>query len=288
MTADRDPSFEWLDHVQATSAGLVVSRSVLKDLILEPIPQRQTDTAEAAALIDPDPEKPALADPWAFVEAILGWEARHVAGAPGGPPLPEGLEARLPEHATTLAPTWAVAERGRDAAAPWQLLVRVERPGVDPDARGGIEGWEATPHQRFERLLRETGIPVGLMIADRQLRLVHAPKGETSGWLGFPIRPLATVAGRPMLSGLKLLLDRARLFTDAEERRLPALLKPRRTNSRLVQEISGELAMVTSLERVGLAKELNPRIAATLGAYADADIFERLREGAGADAGRAP
>ena len=47
----------------------------------------------------------------------------------------------------------------------------------------------------------------------------------------FPIRPLATVAGRPMLASLKLLLDRARLFTDAEERQLPALLKPRRTNS---------------------------------------------------------
>jgi hypothetical protein len=33
----------------------------------------------------------------------------------------------------------------------------------------------------------------GLMIADKELRLVYAPRGETSGWLSFPIRALATV-----------------------------------------------------------------------------------------------
>jgi hypothetical protein len=41
---------------------------------------------------------------------------------------------------------------------------------------------EATPHQRLERLLREKNIPIGLLITDeQQLRLVHAPRGETSG-----------------------------------------------------------------------------------------------------------
>ena len=40
------------------------------------------------------------------------------------------------------------------------------------------------------------------------------PRGETSGHQSFPIRPMGTVAGRPMLGGLKLLLDRFRLFSD--------------------------------------------------------------------------
>jgi hypothetical protein len=57
------------------------------------------------------------------------------------------------------------------------------------------------------------------------LRLISAPRGETSGWLSFPIVDLATVAGRPLLAGLKLLLDRTRLFTDRPEVRLPALLR---------------------------------------------------------------
>ncbi len=137
-------------------------------------------------------------------ETVLGWDARFVAGAPGGPALPDDLAVAVPEHDTTLAPDWAV--QGFDGDAPWQLLVRLEPPGVDPDRRGAAEGWEATPHQRFERLLRETGVLAGVLITDRELRLVYAPRGETSGWLAFPLRSLATVAGRPMLAGLKLVL----------------------------------------------------------------------------------
>ena len=63
-------------------------------------------------------------------------------------------------------PTWAVAELG-DGEQRWQLLVRVEAAGVDPDARGALDGWEATPHQRFERLLRDTGVFAGLLISER-------------------------------------------------------------------------------------------------------------------------
>ena len=98
-----------------------------------------------------------------------------------------------------LSPTWAVQELGEDGQR-WQLLVRLEPPGVDPDARGSAEGWEATPHQRFERLLRETGVFAGLLISEKketkdgedrhqpELRLVYAPRGETSGYLNFPLR----------------------------------------------------------------------------------------------------
>src|SRR5258706_2583809 len=239
----RDPALEWLDHVQPV--GLVVAPAVLKDLILEPTPQSQIDSAEVELLIDPDPAKPALADPWAFVEAILGWEARMVAGGPGGPALPNSLSLRLPEYDTTLSPDWAVADSS-GGEQPWQLLVRLEGPGVDPDQRGALGGWEATPHQRFERLLRETGVSAGLMIADKDIRLVYAPKGETSGWLAFPIRSLATVGGRAMLGGLKLMLDRGRLFTDAEDRRLPAVLKKSRdaqaaVSTALAEQVLGAL-----------------------------------------------
>ena len=179
---------------------------------------------------------PDSSNPWAFFEEVLGWEAPHVAGSPGGPDLPDKFHVRLPDHDTTLSPTWAVAELGAGDTL-WQLLVRIEAPGIDPDARGALEGWEATPHQRFERLLRDTGVFAGLLITEKkeardgedhytpELRLIYAPSGETSGYLTFPLRALATVAGRPMLGGLKLLLDSVRLFTDADDRRLPALLR---------------------------------------------------------------
>ena len=176
-------------------------------------------------------------DPWGFVATVLGWETRHIAGSPEGPPLPDALMVRLPEHETTLSPTWAVKELGTRRAA--LAAPGPHRAGIDPDKRGALAGWEATPHQRFERLLRETGVFAGVMIADHELRLVYAPRGETSGWLSFPIRALATVAGRPMLGGLKLLLDRVRLFTDADERRLPALLKKSRDAQAAVSDRAG-------------------------------------------------
>ncbi|MBN9562778.1 MAG: N-6 DNA methylase [Alphaproteobacteria bacterium] len=149
--------------------------------------------------------------------------------------MPEELVVDLADTATTLAPSWAVA----DPDGGWQLLVRIEALGVDPDERGALAGWEATAHQRFERLLRETGVPTGLLLTDGELRLIHAPRGETSGWLAFPLRALASVGGRPMLGGLKLLLSAFRLHNDATERRLPSLLRA----SRAAQaEVSAKLA----------------------------------------------
>jgi hypothetical protein len=223
QAVNRDPDLEWLDLVKPR--GLVLSATVVKERGL--VPERQTgaDSAAFAACLGGEDE-PAVPEPWRLFEDILGWDARFVAGAPGGPAVPDDLAFAVPEHDTTLHPDWAVQGFGEDA--PWQLLVRLELTGVDPDRRGEADGWEASPHQRFERLLRETGVLVGVMLTDKELRLILAPRGETSGWLAFPVRSLATVAGRPMLAGLKLVLGRFRLLNAPSDQRLHALLKASR------------------------------------------------------------
>jgi hypothetical protein len=83
-------------------------------------------------------------------------------------------------------------------------------------------------------------------VTDDELRLIHAPRGETSGWLKFPLRPLGDVGGRPMLGGLKLILSSFRLHNDAPERRLPALLKASRdaqaeVSTKLAAQVLGAL-----------------------------------------------
>ena len=163
--------------------------------------------------------------PGALFDDVLGWEAQHVAGSPGGPPLPDDVHVRLPEHATTLSPTWAVKELG-NGDRPWQLLVRIEPAGIDPDARGTARGLgsdrasalraAAARDRRLRRLLISEKNDAGRRGSFAELRLIYAPRGETSGHLSFPLRALATVAGRPMLGGLKLLLDSFRLFADAD------------------------------------------------------------------------
>lgn len=281
----RDPDLEWLDHVPPV--GLVVAPTLLKELGLLPLRQTPIDTGQVDEIIGSELSKPALSDPWAFVEQVLGWEARHVAGAPGGPAIPNELLVALPEHGTTLRPTWAVAELGEGDRS-WQLLVRIEAPGVDPDARNALDGWEATPHQRFERLLRDTGVFAGLLISEREerkdgevryypeFRLIYAPRGETSGHQSFPIRPMAMVAGRPMLGGLKLLLDRFRLFSDSDDRRLPALLKRSRDAQALVSTALAEQVLGALHELLRGLDSAEPALVRELAASRPDHLYEGL------------
>ena len=213
-----------------------------------------------------------MPDAWAFAEQILGWPAARLAGVPGGPPLPEELVKALPEHDTVLEPHWAVA--GSEGG--WQLLVRIEAPGIGPDARSALAGWEATPHQRFERLLRETEIPIGVLFTDNELRLVYAPRGETSGWLPFPLRPLATVAGRPLLGGLKLMLDGFRLFNDAGNRRLPAVLKASREAQAAVSTMLADQVVGALHELLRGLTAAEPKLIGALATARPQHLYEGL------------
>lgn len=237
-----DPNLEWLGYVQPV--GLVLSPAILNRYGLVPEEQTRADGEAVAVCLSAEGEARALADPWPFFAQILGWQQHQMVGLPGGKPLPDGLSVTVDEADTVLEPHWAVIDpEGRPT-----LLVRMEDPGVAPDQRGALAGWEATPHQRFERLLRENeaGVRAGILMTDDQLRLVFAPKGETSGWLSFPLRALATVAGRPMLGGLKRVLNAFRLHNDTPERRLPALLQQSRdaqaeVSAKLAEQVLGSL-----------------------------------------------
>lgn len=241
MAQQLKPEHEWLGHVQPT--GLVVSTLVLDELSLVPQPQDAVDTAQFAEVLD-ETGGPLLPDAWALLRDVLKWPEAMIAGLPGTDLIPVELCHSLADHETLLQPTYALkGPRGEG----WQLLVRVEDHDIDPDKRGALAGWEATPHQRFERLLRETGVGAGILITNfargeleqAELRLITAPRGETSGWISWPLRSLTSVAGRPMLGGLKLLLGSFTLFNAPENARLPALLQASRERQ---AEVSTKLA----------------------------------------------
>ncbi|WP_324765580.1 DNA methyltransferase (plasmid) [Sinorhizobium meliloti] len=247
--ARADETTEWLNYLQPE--GLVVGPNVLRDKGLTPIRQTPFDTEEAAGALglssDAVREEDrhfVLHDPWTFLERILGWPARLVAGSPDGPEVPADLGRIVPEHETLLAPDMTVLwNKDTGEGLPAQLLVLLH-PTLDPDGRQqfGDDEWEASPHQRLERLLRETGIGVGVLIARNTLRLVHAPRGETAGWISWPLAALGRVEGRPMLAGLKLCLGREALFTGAPEARLRVLLKEsREAQNEVSEKLSGQV-----------------------------------------------
>ena len=231
---------EWLGFVQPV--GLVVAPAVMAGAQVVPdrnVSGRQrefrelleeTADGERAAARRRAPDLRRLFTGW------LDWEDSDLADAAAHR---DALEIALPELRAVLSPTWAVPADD-DADGEWTMLVRVEADGADldepPDDPGG---WNATRHARFERLLRETGVSAGLLRTDERIRLVHAPKGESSGHLTFGFSDMAQPAGRPILAAFDMLLGADALFGGAAEARLPALL----AKSREAQaEVSTRLA----------------------------------------------
>jgi methylase of polypeptide subunit release factors len=245
----QDETSEWLNYLQPE--GLVVGANVLRETGVTPIRQTPLDTEAAAKALHLAPDASIdqdrlfeLQDAWAFFEEVLGWPSKLVAGSPGGPAVDPALTVTVPEHETLLTPDLTLLWNGETPeGVPAQALVMLH-PGLDADGRNQFAAgeWEATPHQRLERLLRETNIGVGILVARNMLRLVYAPRGETAGWLSWPLAALGRVEGRPMLSGLKLCLGRNAFFTGAPETRLRKLLEASREAQNAVSEkLSGQV-----------------------------------------------
>ena len=245
----QDETTEWLNYLQPE--GLVVGANVLRETGVTPIRQTPLDTEAAAKTLCLDPDAPLdqdrlfeLHDAWAFFAQVLGWPSKLVAGSPSGPAVDPVLTVTVPEHETLLAPDLALLWNGETPEGiPAQALVMLH-PSLDADGRNQFAAgeWEATPHQRLERLLRETNVGVGILVARNTLRLVYAPRGETAGWLSWPLAALGRVEGRPMLAGLKLCLGRNAFFTGAPETRLRKLLEASREAQNAVSEkLSGQV-----------------------------------------------
>ena len=237
---------EWIGFVRPT--GLVVSAPALvrAGAILD---RRDTEgqrllrarVVERVLPGDKDPA-PYLSDFRAFAESVLGWSfsPKGYAGIAESP-VPSELEVPLPGYGETLRPDFAVREiEPQEGGSPWQLLVQVLEPGEDVDRvvrhRGGLE---ASAHGRMERLLRQTGVPAGVICNGRTIRLVSAPRGETSGWLDFRVADMVQTAGRPISTALRLLLNERRLLTLPRAQRLAALLEDSR---KFQNEVSERLA----------------------------------------------
>jgi len=261
----RLPADAWLGLLRPV--GLVVAPSVLNALQLFPNQstaylssvQRQLEGL-LEEVEGPNGQPLAVVPSFQLLATdLLDWGEADLVPAAELQSVPEVV---LAEYGETLRPTNGVpafeqptaeSSAGAESATKLQALVLDLTQWCDasgkPDPQWGRDfdaawnpsghGWDATPQQRFERLLKETEIPIGLLFNGSQLRLIHAPRGESSGWLTLPLEPMAEVAGRPMLGALELLLGVDRLFGGNPEQRLPQLLAASRKNQ---NEVSTRLA----------------------------------------------
>lgn len=255
----------WLGYVQ--KVGLVVSAPALvaaqaypntagvipaQQALLALFPRAAEDPArfsrDLARRWDAD-ESVVLPSLPAFLHDVLEWQPGDLAGAPGGPELPGALDVVLPEYdGDRISPTYAVPDP--DVPGSWLMLLRVEAPGTDLDALldrpAGDHRWNGSPEARFERLLRDNDVAIGLLFNGSVLRLVYAPRKESSGHLTFPFKAMCEVGGRPLLAALSMLLHAEVLFQGVKARRLPAILRESRkyqseVSTKLAEQVLGAL-----------------------------------------------
>jgi hypothetical protein len=172
---------EWLGLLQPV--GLVVSPIALVKAQVILNRSRAVELQQRLeSLVIVKKEMTWMADFPAFAQQVLEWLPEDLSQPP-----PE-LEVSLPDYGETLRPDYAVKDPDSQE---WILLIQILKSNLDLDSLEEGEkktGWKATPQAKFERLLRETQIPAGILSNGREIRLVYAPRGESSGFLSFLVK----------------------------------------------------------------------------------------------------
>lgn len=280
----------WLGYVQPE--GLMVSAPALKDAQaiidraqlgdlqrrfsehVSDLPISETDAADT---------QPGVKDLPRILAEFLGWPTEFIFGLAPTRPLPDSLAVSLPEFHETLQPTYAAKNpHTKEGASPWLLLVQSHPATVDLDkpAASSDRNWHASPAKKFERLLRETGVPIGLLTNGTRFRLIYAPPKENSGALTFPVGAMTEVSGRLILGGLHLLLSSWTLFNAPSDARLPALLRRSRDYQASVSEILAEQVLHALYELLrgfeAADKQIQGKLLRELAAKNSADIYGGL------------
>jgi hypothetical protein len=154
------------------------------------------------------------------------------------------------------APTAADSTPAAQAGRPYAMLVWEISPEVElldkPEKVTGA--WEYPAQAKFERLLRECRVPIGLLSNGHEIRLVYAPHGESSGWISFRTADMASVSGRPIFDAFVMLLSRQRWFGVAAEQQLPAILaESRKRNADVTTELSRQVFEALEVLLAGFA-----------------------------------
>lgn len=250
----------WLGYLQPD--GLVVSAAALVDrghYYNEAQRQRQIEFIDHLASCQHYDEESGIVEVTDFqtlAVRFLQWPAQEWIN---GSELPDRYHLYLKESGETLSPLAALhlpksqRQNFSEDQPPYQLLLFTSsHPKGDFDEPYEIitNTWLTTATRRFERLLRETGVPAGLLLSKAAVRLVYAPQGENPGHLTFRYVDMVSTMGRPILGAFELLLGRSMLFLGEPKNQLPALLRHSRTMQASVSTALAEQVLEALYELV--------------------------------------
>ena len=235
-----DMQHRWLSQVEVT--GVVFSEPVLAEAAPSGFPNLDKKVLaqfHKAREIWNLPKGMVKEDPQvAWTRFILEEILRHrpndwLVGAA----IPAGLVARLPAQQETIRPTRVLVEAGTPLLAMLEVprSQSLDRPWVHSPGR-----WKASPTTKLERLLRESGLELGMITNGESWRLLVASPSETASWLTWTA---TTWADSPLtLAAFRDLLGEERFFAGARDQTALHLIRRSRERQADVAEELGNQA----------------------------------------------
>ena len=136
-----------------------------------------------------------------------------------GQAIPDGISATFPEHGETLRPDYALLDP-QDHTPRLLIQTYPAQQGIERAVAGSR--WKTSPASRMMELLHATNINLGLVTNGEHWMLVHAPRGETTGYISW----YADLWGeeRLTLRAFRSLLGVQRFFGVPEDETLQAMI----------------------------------------------------------------
>lgn len=243
--ARRDPMDyfhdEWLGMVRPIDGLVVAKQALLEAQVARPEAGKELREALESLLVpvtsEPGLGQLAVTDVTRLYTGLLGlgperWRADEALG--------DTLSLALPDTGQILRPTRALV-RSADST-PVALSWELPR-GLPLDERETVTGeWDYPPSAKFDRLLRHTGIPIGLLTNDTHLRLMYSPHGASTGAMTFRFADMVTAAGKPLLDAFVMLLHARQWFSVPPNKQLPRLLAAsREVQGKVTKELADQV-----------------------------------------------
>ena len=239
---------QWIGLLQPE--GLVVSATALTESDI-PLPSDASTLTALQAKLEGllfdakdkyGEEVPALPAFEILATRFLEWPAESFAWDHGTRKVPTDLSIHIPAFQVTLSPTHVLY--GEDDKP--LILIKQEPGAPNLTARSSRDSsdWDASLVQRMDRLLRDTGVQIGIVATDAEIHLIYAPKAENSGHIGFPLAAMRGVEGRKVVAALDMLLSYTRVLASYTpvNVRLPALLeKSREAQNKVSEELAEQV-----------------------------------------------
>ena len=217
----------WLGLAQPYE-GLVVSIPVLVDAQIGPSGDGAVyERFRALAAPEKGSGRRVVSDVGAFFRDVLGYRRDTLAE----PPNDGTFSLFVAEGPETVRPTWVLPHRelGSAEGARPEALVTVLSPEGSLDKPDTTAAWIYPPTAKVERLLRHTRVPLGLLCNGRELRVVFAPEGESTGHVTFRFDDLAKTDGKPLFDAMRALASERAFYGARKGASLRELCEASRT-----------------------------------------------------------